>query len=400
MRLLLFTGKGGVGKTTIAAATAVHAARCGVKTLVASTDSAHSLADALGHPLDPAPTEVADGLFAQQVDSRARGRRSWGEIQEYLVAVLEAVGVEPLAAEELCLLPGADEVLALLEIRDQVRDGPWDLVAVDCAPTADTLRLLALPEALAGGLERLLPVQRRVMRALATGARGIRGLPPPRDEVVEGIQRLQAELSGVREVLGAAGSSVRLVLTPESVVLAEARRTWTALSLYGYGVDAVVANRLVPDEGDDPWRTAWARQQRERLAEVEDSFAPVPVLRAGYTGTEPVGLAALAGLAGALYGEPVPEAAGGLLAEPQLPPALRVERSGEEFVLVLRLPLADRGDLELSRRGDDLTVAVGGRRRVLTLPSVLRRCRVVGAALREGELRVRFEPDPDLWRPL
>jgi arsenite-transporting ATPase len=400
LRLLLFTGKGGVGKTPVAAATAVHAARCGVKTLVASTDGAHSLGDALRHPLGPAPLEVSDGLFAQQVDARARGERSWRAIQDYLVAVLAGVGVEPLAAEELSILPGADEVLALLEVRDQVRDGPWDLVVVDCAPTADTLRLLALPEALAGGLERLLPVQRRVMRALATGARASRGMPAPRDDLVEGVQRLQAELAGVREVLGTPGSTVRLVLTPESVVLAEARRTWTALSLYGYRVDAVVANRLVPTDGDDPWRTAWAAQQRQQLAEVEASFAPLPVLRAGYAGTEPAGPAALAELGEALYGPPGAQAAVGLLAEPELPPALRVDRQGEEFVLVLRLPLADRGDLELSRCGDDLTVGVGGRRRMLALPSALRRCRVVGAALREGELRVRFEPDPKLWRSM
>jgi arsenite-transporting ATPase len=218
--------------------------------------------------------------------------------------------------------------------------------------------------------------------------------------VVEGAERLQAELRGVREVLTSASTSVRLVLTPESVVLAEARRTWTALSLYGYGVDAVVANRLVPADGDDPWRTAWAQQQATQLDEVAASFAPVPVLCAGYTAAEPVGLEALAELAEGLYGLPGPQAVADLLAEPHLEPPLRVERCGPEFVLVLRLPLADRRDLELSRQADELTVAVGGRRRVLSLPSALRRCRVVGAALRSGELCIRFEPDPDLWRPI
>jgi arsenite-transporting ATPase len=217
--------------------------------------------------------------------------------------------------------------------------------------------------------------------------------------VVEGVERLQSELRGVREVLTAAGSSVRLVLTPESVVLAEARRTLTALSLYGYGVDAVVANRLVPADGDDPWRAAWARRQVGLLDEVTASFAPVPVLRAGYAATEPVGLGALADLAEGLLGRPGPQAAADLLAEPVLEPPLRVERSGPEFVLVLRLPLADRRDLELARQDDELTVVLGGWRRVLSLPSALRRCQVVGAALRSGELRIRFEPDPDLWRP-
>jgi arsenite-transporting ATPase len=410
LRLLLFTGKGGVGKTTVAAATAVHAAACGVKTLVASTDGAHSLGEVLAAQLGPAPREVCDGLFAQQVDVWGRGERSWRTVQEYLIAVLDRVGVDAPAAEELTVLPGAEEVLALLEVRDQVRDGPWDLVVVDCAPTAETLRLLALPEALGGVLERLLPVERRVIRALAAGARSARacsvgargggGLPVPRDEVVEGAERLRAELGGVREALTSSGASVRLVLTPESVVLAEARRTWTALSLYGYGVDGVVVNRLVPTDGDDPWRAALAGRQAGQLDEVAASFAPLPVLRAGYAAVEPAGLGALAELGEGLYGPSGPRAAGELLADPVIPAPLRVERHGPEFVLVLRLPLARRRDLDLSRQGDELTVVVGGRRRVLSLPSALRRCRVAGAVLRAGELRVRFEPDPDLWRPL
>lgn len=400
MRLLLFTGKGGVGKTTVAAATAVHAARCGVKTLVVSTDAAHSLADVVGEPLGSMPREVGDGLFAQQVDARARAERSWRTVQEYVIAVLDAVGVDAPVAEELTTLPGAEEILALLEVRDQVRAGTWDVVVVDCAPTAETLRLLALPDVLAGLLGRLLPVDRRVVRALATGARGARGLPAPRDEVVEGVERLQAELAEVREVLTAPGSSVRLVLTPESAVVAEVRRTWTALVLYGYGVDAVVANRLVPGDGDDPWRAGWARQQAVQLAEVTASFAPLPVLLAGYLPAEPVGVAQLRELAEQVYGPPGTQAAADLLADPCLGPVLRVEREGSGFVLVLWLPLAQRRDLELSRQGDDLIVVVDGRRRVLSLPSALRRCQVVGAALRSGQLRVRFEPDPALWRPL
>ncbi len=401
MRLLLLTGKGGVGKTTVAAATAVHAARCGVKTLVLSTDAAHSLADALQVGLGPQPTEVLPGLSAQQVDTRARGERSWRGVQEYLIAVLDALGVDPIAAEELTALPGAEEVLALLEVRDRVLDGRWDLVVVDCAPTAETLRLLALPEALAGALQRLLPMERRVMRALAAGARpGRAGLPLPRDHVVEGAERLHAELAGVREVLGAPSTSVRLVLTPEAVVLAEARRTWTSLALFGYTVDAVVANRLVPGGGGDAWRAGWARAQAERLAEVEASFAPVPVQRAGYAEREPVGAEALAALGEQLHGPVGPGSAAAMLAAAPRAAQLRVERSGAEFVLVMQLPLAQREAVDLTRRGDDLTLVVGGHRRVVALPSALRRCRVLGASLRAGELRVRFEPDPDLWRPV
>ena len=394
MRVLLFTGKGGVGKTTTAAATAVRAARLGTKTLVASTDTSHSLADALGVPLAAEPTEVETGLFAQQIDARARSEQSWRGIQEYLLAVLDHAGLDPLAAEELTVLPGAEEVLALLEVRDQVRRGPWDLVVLDCAPTAETLRLLALPEALAAYLGRGLTPERRVARVLRP-VMGRAGVPLPDDLVIDALSRLHVELGDVREVLTAPGTSVRLVLTPEAVVVAEARRTLTTLALYGYTVDGIVANRVVPD-GDDPWRASWAAAQAVLLDDVRASFAPAPVLVSPYGDREPVGADALADLADDVYAG----SGADWLDVADTPPAVRVERSGEEFVLELPLPLADRRDVDLARRGDELVVTVGSHRRVLVLPSALRRCTVVGAALREGTLRIRFEPDPSLWRPL
>lgn len=394
MRVLLFTGKGGVGKTTTAAATAVRAARRGTKTLVASTDASHSLGDALGVDAGSAPTEVEPGLFAQQISTVARAEQQWRTIQEYLLAVLDHAGLDPLAAEELTVLPGAEEVLALLEVRDQVREGPWDLVVLDCAPTAETLRLLALPGALAGYLGRTLTPERRIARALRP-VLGRGSVPVPGDPVVEALTRLQAELCDVREVLAAPTTSVRLVLTPEAVVVAEARRTLTSLALFGYVVDGVVANRVVP-AGDDPWRAAWAAAQAVQLDDVRASFAPAPVLVSGFAQAEPVGAEALAALADELYAGAGQE----WLGVAQHAPVVRVERSGQEFVLALRLPLADRRDLDLGRRGDELVVTVGSHRRVLALPSALRRCVVVGAALRDGDLRIRFEPDPALWRSL
>jgi arsenite-transporting ATPase len=417
VRLLLFTGKGGVGKTTVAAATGVHASRCGLKTLLVSTDPAHSLADALDVPLGPTPLEPESGLSAVQVDARARGERSWRSVQEYLIGMMDALGVDPISAEELTVLPGAQEVLALLEVRDLAVAGGYDLMVVDCAPTAETLRLLALPEAIARSLEKALPVQRRILRAMAVGARlgarsdgrtrgtGVgagagagRGAVPTRDHVVEAAERLHAELAGVREVLTAPQTSVRLVVTPESVVLAEARRTWTSLALYGYPVDGVVANRLMPSGGRDAWRAGWARAQAVRMAELADSFRDVPIVRAGYASDEPVGMTLLAGLGEELYGAPDARTAKALLAAPSVAAPLRVERDGDEFVLVLTLPLALRDEVDLARVGDDLRLEVAGHRRMLALPSALRRCVVTSAALRDGALRVRFRPDPALWR--
>ena len=394
MRLLLFTGKGGVGKTTVAAGTAALAAARGLKTLVLSTDAAHSLGDAFAAQVGPDPTEVDAGLFVQQVDAQGRFERSWGEVQEYLLSVLSAAGVDPIEAEELTVLPGAEEVLALLEVRDQVASDRWDVVVVDCAPTAETLRLLALPDALGWYMDRVFPLERRVVRSLRPMLGKVAGVPMPRDRVFDAVERLHGELRSARAALTAPSASVRLVLTPESVVVAEARRTLTSLSLYGYRVDAVVANRVFPPAGDDPWRAGWVAAQERQLAEVDSSFSPLPVLRAAYGGEEPVGVDALVELASDTYGEVDP------VAEPTVEDPVQVSRSGDEFVLSLALPLADRSDTDLARVGDDMVVTVGGHRRVLALPSALRRCVVAGAALRDGRLRVRFEPDPDQWRAL
>jgi len=391
VRVILFTGKGGVGKTTTAAATATLAAGRGCKTLVLSTDPAHSLADAFGVALGAEPTEVDTGLYGQQVDAQQRFEASWREVQSWLLSVLDAAGVDRMEAEELTVLPGAEELLALLEVRAQVASGRWDLVAVDCAPTAETLRLLALPEALRWYMDRIFPVERRVVRSLRPVLNRVAGVPMPHDRVFDAVERLHGQLDEVRDVLTSPAASVRLVLTPESVVVAEARRTLTTLSLYGYRVDGVVANRVIPGDGGDAWRTGWAAAQSAQLAEVEESFAPLPVWRSAYRAGEPVGLPELAALGAAVYTDVDP------LVLPAGEDPVRVERSGSDFLLQVALPLASKSDVDLARRGDDLVVTVGSHRRVLSLPSALRRCVVAGAAFREGVLRVRFEPDPAVW---
>jgi arsenite-transporting ATPase len=392
VRVLLFTGKGGVGKTTTAAATATLAASRGRKALVLSTDPAHSLGDAFGVPLAAEPIELDTGLFAQQVDTQARFERSWAQVQRYLLDVMAASGVDPLEAEELTVLPGAEEILALLEVRDQIASGRFDLVVVDCAPTAETLRLLALPDALDWYMRRVFPAERRVVRSLRPVLSRVAGVPMPQDAVFDAIERLHAELADVRRVLtDADGASVRLVLTPEAVVVAEARRTLTSLSLYGYRVDGVIANRVFPGEGADDWRAGWVAAQAERLADIDASFAPLPVRRAPYRRGEPVGLPALAEFAEQLYGDADP------FTPPDVPDPVRIERDREEFVLVVALPGANRDDVDVVRTGDELVLTAGGHRRVLALPSALRRCEVGAAALRDQTLRVRFAPDPDQW---
>ena len=392
MRIVLFTGKGGVGKTTTASATALRLADRGHKTLLLSTDIAHSLEDALAVPLNDTPTEVVSNLWAVQIDTQGRFERAWRDVQAFLIDMLARSGVDPITADELTVLPGVDEVLALLAVRELATTGQWDALVVDCAPTAETLRLLALPEALGWYLQRVFPVQRRIARTMRPVATILgKGDAIPPDTLFEALLRLSDELAGVRALLGdPAVTTVRLVLTPEAVVAAEARRTFTALALYGYAVDLVVANRVFP-AGDDEWRQGWARAQQKQLTLIRESFAGLPVCELPYRAAEPVGATALRDMANALYGElpgvdPAPVGS-----EREL---MRVAADGADFVLHMSLPLAERAEVDAARAGDDLVVTVGRNRRVITLPTALRRCAVVGGQFDGRELRVRFRATP------
>jgi arsenite-transporting ATPase len=385
VRIILFTGKGGVGKTTSAAGTAALAARSGKRTLVLSTDAAHSLGDAFGRPVGSEPVEVAENLWVHQVDAQRRFERSWGEIQGYLMSVLDSAGVDPITAEELTVIPGAEEVLALLELRNHVVGGEWDVVIVDCAPTAETLRLLALPEALGWYMTRVFGVQRRMVRALRPVLSRAAGVPMPEDSVFEAVERLHADLEQVQQILTEKDATVRLVLTPETVVVAEARRSLTTLSLYGYRVDGVIANRVFPEGDGDEWRQGWVRAQQAVLAEVRQSFVDLPIWLSGYRADEPMGVDLLADFAEAAYdgSDPlaVPDSSEG---------PLTITRTSTGAVLRIALPFAERQDVDLARHGDELVVTVGSYRRLLSLPAALSRQAVAAARVEDGALQVRF----------
>ncbi|HTF47330.1 MAG TPA: ArsA family ATPase [Pseudonocardia sp.] len=422
MRILLFTGKGGVGKTTLAAATAARLARSGRKALVISTDPAHSLGDALDADLGGDPLEVDPGLFAAHLDGRALVEGAWNELRGHLRTVLAGAGVDELVADELTWLPGVDELLALGEVRRLAQTGPWEVVIVDCGPTAETLRLLGLPEAIGGYLERLYPAHRRAVRGLLAG---IAGASPPRpgtprnvlrnwDEAADALGRLAEQVAALRAMLADHHStSIRLVLTPERLVAAESRRTMTALALHGLRVDGIIANRVVPPIAPSVRGPAarWVRARRAEQQEVLGELSALwgnghnaaecrrPVRAVPYTAAEPIGVTALLELADALYGDEEP------LAGADAPPLLSVRRTegdgtdpDSEFELALRLPGLDRKTpLELTRIDDDLAVTVGGVRRLVALPSVLSRCEVLGARVGTDELIVVFRPDPAVW---
>lgn len=385
MRILLFTGKGGVGKTTTAAATALRCADAGQRTIVLSTDPAHSLGDAFDIELGDLCVEITDGLWGQQLDAQDRMEEAWEDIQGYLQEVFRWGGVDEIEAEELSVVPGLDEIFALSDIKRYAASGEWDTIVVDCAPTAETIRLLSLPGVLAWWMQRLFPMGRQVNKVVSPLLGSITNLPVPDDDVFAAIERFYERLDGVKELLtDAAITSARLVVNPERVVVAEARRTFTYLSLFGYSVDAVIANRLLPEAVSDPWFEDWKQRHLEHLATIEEGFAPVPVLRAELAPHELVGIDRLRAFGAALYGDDDPAAR-----RADVSPLL-LERTDGGDVLSVELPFADKDELSLGRRDDELLVRVGPYRRSILLPDSLRRRKVVDAALRDGTLRVTF----------
>ena len=388
MRIVLFTGKGGVGKTTVASATAVRIAAAGRKTLVMSTDPAHSLADAFGVELGPEPVEIGDGLWAEQIDPQRRLEDNWREIQEHAIALLDWAGVGDVEAEELSVVPGLDEVFSLADVKRHHDEDPYDVLVVDCAPTGETLRLLSLPAVMQWYMERIFPVERRVVGALRPVARRMTALPIPDSGVYAAVQRFYHQLDGVREVLtNPETASVRLVVNPERMVIAEAKRTFTYLNLFGYRVDAVIANRLLPPEVSDPYFDGWKEIQGRHLEEIEASFSPLPVLTARLRDYELQGLQALADLGAELYATSDPSSVL-FTGEP-----MTIARHGRAFALTIALPFARREDLDLGRKGDELLVRVGRWRRTIMLPRVLSAREVTSARLDGDRVEIIFDEE-------
>jgi arsenite-transporting ATPase len=381
MRIVLFTGKGGVGKTTVAAATALRTARSGAKTLVMSTDPAHSLADSLDVELGPDPTEVTANLWAEQIDSQRRLEENWREIQQHAIAVLDWAGLDEIEAEELSVIPGLDELFSLADVKTHYEEGPYDVLIVDCAPTGETLRLLSLPDIIQWYMEKIFPIERRVMGALRPVARRLTSLPLPDDNVYAAVRRFYDRLDGVRRVLTADDTtSVRLVVNPERMVIAEAQRTYTYLNLFGYRVDAIVANRLLPDEVSDPYFDRWKELQARHMETIHESFSPVPVLTARLRDQELVGVDLLEGLGAEVYGDVDP--AGVLYADDPM----SIDKAGDSYTLSLKLPFATKEEVELSAKADELFVKVGPYRRTIMMPKLLASRAPASAEMREDRL--------------
>ena len=383
-RILLYTGKGGVGKTSVAAATAVLCAQRGLRTLVVSTDIAHSLADALDMPVGPTPREIAPNLWAHEPDVFFNISRYWKVIQSYFSSLFSWGGLDEVMAEEMTVLPGMDELGNLLWIGDHVDEGHYDLIVVYAAPTGETVRLLSLPEASRWWIEKIAPIGRRVQKLGGPILRRIVGVPLPTDSVYEAGEHLLDRLKYVHDLLADPDkSSVRLVLNLERVSIQEAQRSFTYFHMYGFPTDMIVANRVLPAASGsyfDAWRAAQARY----LPMVEDQFAPVPVRTIPFFDKEMVGIERLAELGRALFGDTDPQE---FLYRGR---PYSISREGGGYTLSLELPFTTRDEISLSRSGDELVLQVGAWRRNLVLPRLLLDSPTQGAKMEENVLKVRF----------
>jgi len=386
VRTILYTGKGGVGKTSVAAATALKASRAGKKVLVMSTDPAHSLADAFDTEIGPEPREMATGLWAQEMDHTSMIEDNWSEIQGYMTTLFEWQGTDTLAAEELAMLPGMDELFGLLKVRQHNQEGLYDALILDAAPTGETLKLLSLPDHMSWYVEKIFPLQRRAAKLVRPFANRARSLPPlPEDSVYAAGQRFYEAIASVEEILtDRDDASVRLVVNAEKMVIAEARRAYTYLNLYDYGVDAVVINRLLPDSITDPYFAGWREAQARHIKTIEESFAPIPILTARLYEREMFGLEALGALAEDVFeeAEPLDVLFKGATHD--------IIKSDGGYDVVFQLPLAEKRKVDLSKKGAELLIKVGGYRRNILLPDALARLSASGASFEEGALRVRL----------
>jgi arsenite-transporting ATPase len=384
-RTILYTGKGGVGKTSVAACTARRCAAAGLRTLVISTDPAHSLAESLTVELSAEPTQIAELLWGQEVHAQDEMERHWSGVQDWLGELFVERGVDRISAEELTVPPGMDELFSLLRLQEQHHSGDWDAIIVDCAPTGETLRLLSFPDVARWWIEKVFPIERQILAAARPIARSLLDIPLPSQAVFADIQRLSRNLIAMNEILrDRAHSTIRLVMNPERMVIGEAMRTFTYLNLYGYVTDAVVVNRIFPSEVGD-YFAEWRRVQNEHLELVQSAFAPVPVLCAPYFDQEVVGAEMLDRLAHALFEAHDPAA----VLHDAITQELIVSEDGAR--LRLALPFARKGDISLKKIGLELVVGVDGQRRTIILPPALAAFQPTAATFEDDALEVTFD---------
>jgi len=386
LRVILYTGKGGVGKTTIAAASALRSAQLGHRTIILSADSAHSLADSFNLALGNEPKLITANLWGQEPEISQTLETHWSVIQQWLSAVLSWQGMDEIVAEEMAIHPGMEELATLLYIVDYYQSGEYDVIIVDCAPTGETLRLLSFPEVLRWWMKRIFPMSRRVAGVARPMIRTMSSIPFPDDKVFKSAESLFSQLNQIQDILcNHNETSVRLVVNPEKMVIKEAQRTFTYLNLYGYLTDLIICNRVIPDKVDDRYFDSWKESQSKYYELIKQSFTPLPTPTIPLLEQEVVGIPMLEVIADALYQKDDPAR---LYFQGKVQD-LQKEDGG--YTLTLSLPLIEKGDISLAQNEDELLLRVGNFKRNIFLPHILLNQVATEAKFEDNRLRIKFK---------
>jgi arsenite-transporting ATPase len=385
MRIIIYTGKGGVGKTSVAAATAVKSAQQGRKTLVVSTDAAHSLGDSFDIKLTNEPVEISENLWAQEIDTIHEVEEGWGKIQKYLTELFMAKAVKDITTEELTVFPGMEDLLSLLRILKYYKEGNFDVIIVDCAPTGETLALLSFPEMLRWWMEKLFPLKKKAIKVVGPIVGPMFGIPMPSGQVMDEVDNMYYQLDEMRTIFSDRDTtSIRIVVNPEKMVIKEAQRSFTYLNIYDFNVDAVIVNRVFPESITDDYFKGWKDIQRKYKTDIIESFSPIPIYYAPLFETEVVGLTMLGRMAEELFqdGNPVEIKYNGR--------AQQVDKDGEDYILSIAMPFMEKKDLSLNQKGDELIIKAGNIKRKITLPRTLLNFTIEKAAFEDEMLKIRF----------
>ncbi len=386
MRVIIYTGKGGVGKTSVAAATALRAAAKGHRTVIISTDAAHSLSDSLEFQLSGKVTQIAKNLDGIEVDIQYELENRWKEIQAYLSDFLASQGMDAVTAKEMAVFPGMELMSALFYIEEFHKEKRYDVVVMDTAPTADTLRLLAFPDTANWYFDRLFHMLRNVIRVARATVGKFMSTPLPTDKFLKDIESLKERLAYVKDLLSDPEvTSVRLVINPEKMVISETQRAYTYLCLYGYTVESVIVNRVVPEDYAGQYFDIKLQEQRKYMAAIDEAFSPLKMLKANLMPREVLGRKALDKLADEIFGDGDPTE----VYSRESPMGMYDEDGAS--VLALKLPFPMNQKLELYTRKDDLMVQLGAFKKSITLPHSMTNKKILGAAMDDGWLRIRFE---------
>ncbi|MBM4042426.1 MAG: ArsA family ATPase [Planctomycetes bacterium] len=396
MRIILYAGKGGVGKTTMSAATGVECARRGKRTLVMSLDPAHSLSDSFdlaGSLMDfggGQPVAVDERLWIQELDLQRELEENWGEVFRYLSTLLRTSGLREVLADELAILPGMEEVACLLYINRYAREKKFDVIVLDCAPTGEAMRFISLPTSLEWYMRKLFRLERNIMRVVRPVAKRLSSVPLPEDECFEAVQRLFGRLEGVEKLLqDPAVTTARLVTNPEKMVLKETQRAFTYFHLFDLTVDAIVVNRILPPAVRDEFFAAWRESQQGYIEEAESYFAPVPLWHVELGRREMLGRAELGRLAAKLFKDKDPAAVF------FTGKAFEFTKSDGRYVLSIRAPFLKSGEIDLMKNNDELIVRVGSFKRFVALPRRVAALEPSAATLEGGHVRIVFGGSPD-----